>query len=221
MIPESDYELIRNLDVDCHDTLCQFEYWEKEFDDNDYLLPKIEKIKHELSEIFNRTELVNFYKNPEIEIETKFIAAMIWGHEAADGGKRDARGPWKLSQMFRIPGDSQQAIRQVSIEDEKQIKNSYKLLNRKLTRCGPSFFTKHFYFLGKSIGKKDYPVIFDNRVANGITKLSLSNYECLEMVSVSIKSKPEAYIAFLNIVHTQSTIIGCEPDQIEYYLFTL
>ena len=221
MIPKSDYELIRNLDIDSHNTLCRFEYWEEEFNSNAYLLPKIEEIKHELSESFNRTELVDFYRNSKIEIETKFIATMIWGHEAAAGGRRDSRGPWKLSKMFNIPSDSQQAIRQVNIDDEDQIKNSYKLLNKELDRCGPSFFTKHFYFLGKSIGRTDYPVIFDNRVANGITKLALLNDECLEMINISIKSKPEAYITFLKMVHNQSAIIGCEPDQIEYYLFTL
>lgn len=221
MIPQSDYDLIRGLNVDIHNTECQFEYWENEFIENEYIYPKIIEIKNNLSETFNRTELVDFYRRENIATETKFIATMIWGHEAPAGSRRDARGPWKLSQMFEDSNSSQRIIRESTISTNEEIKASYKALNKNIKRCGPNFFTKHFYFLGKSLGAENYPVIFDDRVANGILKLSLSNDDCMEILKVSAKAKPEAYISFLRFVFEQARIIGCEPDQIEYYLFTL
>ncbi len=123
--------------------------------------------------------------------------------------------------MFADSDKSQRVIRQSSILTNEEIKESYKSLNKNIERCGPNFFTKHFYFLGKSLDIENYPVIFDNRVASSILKLSLSNNDCLEILKVSVKTKPEAYISFLNFVFEQARVIGCEPDQIEYYLFTL
>jgi Putative 8-oxoguanine DNA glycosylase OGG-like protein len=221
MIPMEDYERIRIIDTDCHSTCCLFQYWEDTFFGDDYLLPKIVDIKAKLTDTFTRSDLVNFYRNADIELETKFIATMIWGNEAPAGGRRDARGPWKLSKIFSDPAESQVAIRNTLIGNNTEIADSYKILDKTLNYCGPNFFTKHFYFFGKSQGLNHYPVIFDDRVAAGIAKLSLADQACLNMVNISANRKPEAYLNYLNFVFDQADKINCEPDKVEYYLFSL
>ena len=106
------------------------------------------------------------------------------------------------------------------IRDRNDIENAYKNIDKGIKRCGPSFFTKHFYFLGKSNSVNHYPVIFDNRVANGMVKISCSDSQCLDIVTVNAKTKAKSYLAYLKMVHEQADLVGCEPDQIEYYLFT-
>lgn len=223
MIPLEQYDTVRKIVVDQHPTRWAYEYWEGIYADKDYLLPQIRQVKASLGLSFDRTDIVNFYKSSE-SLETKFIAAMIWGHEASDDGKRDPRGPWKLSKIFEDSAAAENAIRMASVASLEDITRSYNSLNKALKRCGPSFFTKHFYFLGKASkapGEKEYPVIFDDRVARGLVKLSSPTSIALDMVSFSAATKPEAYRRYLNFVFDQARAIECEPDQIEYYLFTL
>ena len=85
----------------------------------------------------------------------------------------------------------------------------------------PNFFTKHFYFLGKAQGLTTYPVIFDNRVANGLVKVASEDPENLNMVQISAVPKPNIYIDYIQFALSEAKRIGCQPDQIEYYLFSL
>ncbi len=214
------YDSIRQINIDEHSTTCAYEYWEGDFADDEYLLPRVRKIKAALGPSFTRTELLSFYREPKISAETKFIAAMMWGHEAPAGSRRDSRGPWKLSKMFSDPTAAEHAIRSVSIGSPADITKSYKSLHKALDRCGPNFFTKHFYFLGKSAGIKNYPLIFDDRVANGLMKIYAGPSDFFDMVRVSAARKPDAYLNYLNFAFDQAARIKCEPDQIEYYLFS-
>jgi hypothetical protein len=113
------------------------------------------------------------------------------------------------------------AIRSVSLGTPQQIAAAYKLLDKTLDRCGPNFFTKHFYFLGKALRLDPYPLIFDDRVANGLIKIVLSNQASLNLVRVSTLRKSNAYLQYLAIAKEEADRINCNLDQIEYYLFNL
>lgn len=220
-IPVEQYDAVRAQNVDEHRTVCFYDYWHSVFPEGTYLAPHLAVIQSALGQAFTRTDVVNFYRLPDVKAETKFIAAMIWGHEAPAGSRRDSRGPWKLSRMFADPEASQAVIRSVSVESADKIVKSYKLLDKTLERCGPNFFTKHFYFAGKAARLEAYPLIFDDRVANGIVKLYTANQSNLDMVRVIASRKPEAYLKYLEFAKAQSERIGCEIDKIEYYLFNL
>lgn len=220
-IPSEMFDAIRGLNVDEHRTQCFYKYWEDEFPDETYLAAHLACIRESLGSDFTRSEIVDFYRRSEIKMETKFLAAMIWGHEAPADSRRDPRGPWKLSKMFADPATAQAAIRSVSVETPKEITLAYKLLDKTLDRCGPNFFTKHFYFLGKAKVLTPYPLIFDDRVANGLVKLAMSSQSSLDLVRVSAVRKPEAYLQYLNFAEREAKRIGCEMDQIEYFLFNL
>lgn len=220
-IPDADFHMVRAVNIDEHRTVCAYGYWESMFPAGTYLGERIAIIKEALGADFTRSELVNFYQMEDVGPETKFVAAMLWGHEAPAGGRRDSRGPWKLSKMFAQPSDAQAAIRSVSLDTETNITKAYRLLDKALDRCGPNFFTKHFYFLGKAQGLTPYPLIFDDRVASGLIKIMLQNQLPQKMVKISASRKPEAYLQYLAFAKREAVRIGCSLDQVEYYLFNL
>lgn len=215
------FDAVLALNVDEHRTTCAYAHWEAEFPLGTYVSPHVAIIKEALGADFTRSEVIEFYRRSDVKEETKFIAAMVWGHEAPAGSRRDSRGPWKLSKMFSDPEVAQSAIRAISVATPEGIVSAYKLLDKTLDRCGPNFFTKHFYFTGKAQGLSPYPLIFDDRVANGLVKLALSSHESLDVVRVSAARKPEAYLHYLSFAADQAARIGSELDQIEYYLFNL
>jgi hypothetical protein len=198
-----------------------YDYWADEFNGNQYLSPRLAQVREALGDGFTRSELVAFYKKTNVGIETKFLACMIWGHEAPAGSRRDSRGPWKVSQMFADPDVAEEAIRLGSVATDEHLVRAYKTIDRALPRCGPNFFSKHFYFLGKAQGMKEYPLIFDDRVANGLLKVAMADSSAFSMVSVGTIRKPEAYLRYLSFAFDQARVVKCAPDQIEYYLFTL
>ena len=149
---------------------------------------------------------------------------MICGYAAPANGRAAGYGPYRVSQMFSNPVASYAAINSVCVQNNADILKSYKSLNNTLLKCGPNFFTKHFYYLGKSQGLKLYPLIFDDRVAAGLVKILLPlpiPSRLFNMVNAMAKRTPEAYINYLEYVWNEARLIGCNPDQIEHYLFTL
>lgn len=220
-IPAQFDSKIHAINIDENRTTCSYAHWEIEFPQGTYLAAHLAEIKGALGPDWTRSGLVDYYRREDVAAETKFIAAMIWGHEAPTGSRRDSRGPWKLSKMFVDASAAQAVIRSVKVETAAEITSAYKLLNKTLDRCGPNFFTKHFYFTGKAQGLKQYPLIFDNRVATGLVKIALGNNSNLAMVNVSAARTPKAYLEYLAYANREAKRIGCEPDQIEYFLFGL
>jgi hypothetical protein len=214
------YEAIRSLDVDEHKTSCDWHRWEAKFEGNGLIAPLIVQCKSYLKEEFGRADIVGFYQLKGVPEEAKFLAAMIWGHEAPAGSRPDRRGPWKVAQMFSDAQATVHLLRNLPIGTGPELRNAYRR-GLSLKRCGPNFFTKHLYFLGKSKGQRRPPLIFDDRVAAGIVKLTAQSATSLELVTVHAKPKVDAYLKYLAFAHAEADKIGCAPDQIEYFLFRL
>jgi hypothetical protein len=208
---------IKKLDVNAHKVECEYSYWEEWFEEDESMLSRVSTVKAILGERFGRSEVVDFYKGKS-DNKTKFLATMIWGHEAPAGSRRDTRGPWKVEQMFKSIEDSV-VLDTIKVETESQISSAYSALNKAIKRCGPSFITKHLYFLGKSLGKETYPLIYDDRVSVGLVKISLQDTSCLDLVSIHAEAKAKAYLAYLKFAAAEAKVIGCQLDQIEYFLF--
>ena len=194
MIPNSAYEVIKNIDVNEHSVICKFETWLQNFSNNQVMTDRIKTIQSHLGSMFNREDIVRFYKISSIEMPTKFLAAMIWGYEAPSGSQRAGYGPSRVKEMFADIDNADRAINSVDVKTPKNIETSYKKLSRKgvLPKCGPNFFTKHFYFLGKSIDLIDYPLIFDDRVAKSLLGISLNNSDVIKMISATTIRTPGA-----------------------------
>lgn len=220
-IPEDQYNSVRVTDVDDHKTECKYKYWTDEFSGNQALLHAVRTIESRLGQSFTRSQVVDFYKaeEPEVPIVTKFVAAMMWGHEAPTDSRRDSRGPWKVSKMLADMGTATRVLGSVKVENPESIARSYKEF--KLERCGPNFFTKHFYFLGRAKGIEKYPLIFDDRVASGILRVQGIGSDTFGMVRASAQRSAEAYMQYFDFIHREAAKIQCKPDQVEYYLFKL
>jgi hypothetical protein len=223
-IPIAEYPNVLGQNVDAHSVTINYDPWQIQFPQGHYLYRHLNTVMNSLGVTFNRAALINFYQNKDIDMVTKFLAAMIWGYAAPAGGQPARYGPWRVSKMFNEPIASANAINTVSLANNEQIVNSYNLLDGALKMCGPNFFTKHFYFLGKSSGMNQYPLIFDDRVAAGLVKIGVPPVyrdPLFNMVRVSAVRKPAEYINYLTYVQNQAALINCDLDQIEYYLFTL
>jgi hypothetical protein len=183
---------IQELNVNSHKVSCEYTYWNEWFKEDELMLSRIVTLKEALGDSFGRAELVEFYKG-ESDIKTKFLATMVWGHEAPAGSRRDTRGPWKVEQMFESIENST-VLSNVKVETEIERAAAYSAMNKAIKRCGPSFITKHLYFLGKSINQTSYPLIYDDRVSVGLVKISLTDHSCLDLVSIHAESKVKAYI---------------------------
>jgi hypothetical protein len=219
-IPKSQYDCVRELDVDEHKTSCDWHRWEAKFECDKSVGPLVEQCKKFLRKEFSRADLVRLYQSDEFTPEAKFLAAMIWGHEAPAGSRPDRRGPWKVAQMFSDTQAAVSLLRQVSINSVQGLREAYRR-GLSLKRCGPNFFTKHLYFSGKSMGLPRYPLIFDDRVASGLVKLAAQAAMSMTMVSVHARPKVDAYLQYLEFAHAEACKIGCSPDQVEYFLFRL
>ncbi len=219
-IPSNRYEEIRSTDVNLHKVRCDFNPWRKKLADLD-LGPRVEKIEDILGDCFGRSDVIGLYRRDDIQPATKFLAAMIWGHEAPAGSKKDGRGPWKVSEMFSDPEASIKLLESTRVGNEEQIRTSYRQLNKGLKRCGPNFFSKHFYFLGKARGTKSYPLILDDRVAAGLAALTPGCFDFFGIVKVVAARRPESYLEYLSWARRQAENVKCDLDQVEYFLFKL
>ena len=223
-IPIEDHELIRSINVNEHYVTINYNNWFNKIKAGHFLHVPLLNIQNVLGNQFNRENLVSFYANPDFDNVTKFLASMVWGYAAPAGGQAAGYGPHRVSQMFIDPRASAAAINLVGIQNDNEIINSYKILDNTLKMCGPNFFTKHFYFLGKSFGINQYPLIFDDRVAAGLVKVNVppeNHPPLLNMIRVSATRNKSSYINYLKYAWIEANSIGCNPDQIEYDLFNL
>lgn len=213
------YATIRAVDVNRVHTKISYSHWVKHLEVDAVMMARLEVIQKKVGECVNRQEIVNFYADASVSLEVKFMLAMIWGHEATEGGQRDGRGPWKLMKMFENRDATDSIIRGVNLTTCENLKASYKRLDDKVQRCGPNFFTKHFYFLGKALGLANYPLIFDDRVASGMIQRLLPDARFLPLVTVSTARRSEAYIGYLSMAHKIAQLARAEPDQVELFFF--
>lgn len=219
MIAAEHDDLIRGLNVDEHRTAIHYAHWVDTFKSAPHLLDLIDGIKDGLGDSWKRSDLTQYYARADVPVEQKFVAAMVWGHEAAAEGRRDNRGPWKVTTMFKDAARLKAVLRGIDVGSDPGIEAAYKQF-KDIPRCGTSFLTKHLYFLGRAAGGRYYPLIFDNRVAGGLLKLQVTNPLVLEMVDVGVARTPRAYLAYLQLARQVAGRAQCEMDQVEYFLFT-
>jgi len=222
LIQECDYQKVRDLKVGELSTHWDFDAWNKPFSNGEPVQCHLKKIHDRLGCDLSRTNLVNFYGEADIHCVTKFIAAMVWGYGAPKGQRWDHRGPSRLKKMFTDYTVTKKIIDSIDVNGEDNIKNSYQKM-KKIKYLGPNFFTKHFYFLGKSQSLNPYPLIFDARVARGIMTSLLSNLKSstpvINFISFDPVKRPEAYLAYLRIASDEAKNIACDLENVELFFF--
>jgi hypothetical protein len=90
---------------------------------------------------------------------------------------------------------------------------------KNMQRCRVNFFSKYLYFLGRSMGIKHYPLIFDARVAKSIGYLTSTNPSFFSILDIQPKQDPTSYSNYVAEIHEIANQINVEGEKIEYFLF--
>jgi hypothetical protein len=148
----------------------------------------------------------------KISWDAFFLAVMIWGFGTV------GYGPWRTQQMFQtanfktIYSDIRTHIQ------NRNVSKAYE--SAKISYCGPPFFTKLFYFLGKVFNSNPLPIILDSRVSASLVKCNRDDFDG----SIYFKNKgaspfSNGYLNYITDVNQWSKLNGFAADQLELFLF--
>jgi hypothetical protein len=144
-----------------------------------------------------------------VDLQRLFVGVMIWGY--GTGG----RGPWRTARMISSPGYPKMLKTTYEHVIQEDLEKAYRQFNLKW--CGPAYFTKYFYFIGKGCGIREYPLILDKRVK---TALGLIGEDVIDYTNYQ-DWYPAGYTRYVKAIHRWAVELGCQADQIEYFLFKL
>ena len=155
----------------------------------------------------------------------RFLMQMMWGYPARDG-----RATSKVLGYFSSP-ELDYLEEAFAHAAEGEFCESYTKLCA-ISGLSTSYATKSLYFESRG-SVKDYAVILDDRVCNGVLALSSSWGSFFLTVTaprpskLAKKSKKNfqtayaKYEQYLKGCHEIARDLGCEADQVEYFLFNL
>jgi hypothetical protein len=162
-------------------------------------------------------------KNPEFSYYRRlFSASMIWGF----GGDREAGyGPWRTSRMMASEEFRETLNCTSNLVLAGSIGEAYDKF--KIDGCGPAFFTKYFYFLGRAVNVNTCPLILDAMVARSLEillgKNELRRYARVvrneKKVIVYIHRVREKYLMYLELIRGWAQKLECAPDDLECFLY--
>ncbi len=212
---------ILSTDVLTRECRCNYGPWEHRFREKSEICRHIQIVREAFPDIMTRQNIIQFFQRGGRDADvTKFLATMIWGYGPDEGGRSDNRGPARVEQMTSKLDHLRDVLRDTACQIEKgALEEAYRGFD--IAWCGPSFRSKYFYFVGKSLGIKGYPLIFDNRVAVGLARVGGLRNDLLGMVSIQTKGTASAYTRYTNLLHELASQMACEADQIELFLFDL
>lgn len=151
------------------------------------------------------------------DIRRLFLACMIWGYGL------DANGPRNTKASLSAPTEARRVlINTLSRIKKIQIKEAYDEFV--LAGCGPAFFTKFFYFIGKEYGIEPMPLILDSHVANFLEFLSKQEGWKQSLFTKRsqkgyVKRYTQGYIQYICSMDGWAKTLGCSADKIEYFMY--
>jgi hypothetical protein len=145
------------------------------------------------------------------EVRGFFISVMAWGYG------RSPRGPWRVNEMLSESDSIERIQRAIKRTRTDGALAGYKALSdkqdAKLRWLGPSFGTKLLYFGGYARLDSTRPLILDQLVGR-----ALDQYEIYLHYNGWDVDDYEAYLSIAQEVAKES---GCEPDDVECWLFQM
>ena len=151
-------------------------------------------------------------------IKQLFLAAMMWGY-----GKK-GYGAFRTSRMLGDPSAPEVLQTTFSLIVSGKLLNAYQSF--RLQWCGPSFFTKYFYFAGLGCEIEPKPLVLDARVARSLEDLlgtSLSRFARVNRNEhgriTSLRRYPDGYQRYVELLSRWAKELRCRADSIELFLF--
>lgn len=174
-------------------------------------------LEYENKEI-SRNNVIDAYKeyfnDRSVGFMKAFLLTMIWGF--ADTGY----GTYRTNEYISSVNNRmkiQKAIDYINNQHEEYLKHAFDEL-MEINKLGISFMSKILYFATRAKIRDNYALIFDNRVAVSLIKLSTPN-EIFEIVKIDPSSRFCNYQKYNQIMHDMAKKYNFESDQLEMYLF--
>lgn len=153
--------------------VCEYKRWYDRFEGNKHITNCIHTVEDNLGEQFTRQDIISLHERNDINDITKFLAVMMWGYASDGNGRADNRGPSRVQKMTsdyeylsNLLLQTRQSIKAGCLREAYNgFEEKDESRKKRVPMCGPNFFSKYFYFVGKSLGLQRYPLIFDDRVA--------------------------------------------------------
>jgi len=202
------------------------ELWRSFFQDDPVLSNYLNEVMKECPESITRQQVQTYaYKlltGTIVNPKNLFIACMLWGYGPDPNGPKNTKLALNDSKIDNV------LHRSVGLLLCSKIKEAYEKFNIK--GCGPAYFTKFFYFVGKVHNLKPLPLISDSHVANYLEYLSetkrISDLNFFQVINSKKQGKisriskyTSGYIDYIQTLDKWADDIGCPADNIEYFLY--
>lgn len=161
------------------------------------------------------------------DIRKFYIATMMWGWEF-----NQLRGCAYVELGTLDPNFQNVLTTTIKLLTCNKVKGAYEQFH--LRGCKSAYFTKLFYFLGRAIQLKPLPLILDKQVIKSLYLLDtwegsqlVGNFANANIspgkksINITIKEDAAGYLRYLHAMDHWGTVIGCAPDNIEFFLYRL
>lgn len=194
--------------------------WQEHFKDNNEVSNDLVEIIKRCSEKISRTDVGHFAikaRNRNYDdLRRLFLACMIWGWGKRGIGLSNTKTAILDPELKTVLKNAVARIK------KGQIQLAYEEFE--LKGCKSAFFTKFFYFLGKTYGIEPLPLILDSRVAAFLRFLSKEEGWDLSLFAKTgrkgyVRLYSEGYIQYVCSMNSWAEQIGCPPDNLEYFMY--
>lgn len=173
-----------------------------------------EEIKDFENKPISRTHVLQAYKDcfeNKGGIIRPFLLTMVWGF--SDNGYGTYRTNKYLSNL------ENHKLIQTAFEavNKEEIEKAFRAL-KKIEGLGISYISKILYFAGRAKGIKNYPLIYDIRVARSLLMLSTPK-DVVELLEVYPSSKFKDYEKYNKMIHGWAEEYNLSAECIEMFLF--
>ena len=150
------------------------------------------------------------------DIRRLFLVCMIWGYN------RDPNGLPNTERALSDPRAEEVLKRTASRISNGEIREAYD--GFRLARCGPAFFTKFFYFVGKEWQIRPLPLVLDRHIAESLRALGEEEgWQSGPFAKVGrkgyVKRYSEGYVRYICSMDEWATELGCLSDNVEYFMY--
>lgn len=155
----------------------------------------------------------------KVWIRRLFLATMIWGYGTV------GYGPYRTLHMINAPQALDILQTTFMLISTNNLLAAYQQF--RLSKCGPAFFTKYFYFIGMGHDYRPLPLVLDSVVARTLEEwLHLEISQFARVVRnkqgriTALGYHSQGYYKYVHLMNTWAQSLGCRADSIELLLFS-
>jgi hypothetical protein len=183
--------------------------WEKQFKKSKVLGCAINDIGKHISRKTVITKFKEYYAEKNGDYIIPFLYTMIWGYDSNYGPHRTHKIMLNAKNMNFIKSG-------IDLMNDNKFDEAYESL--KLVKgLGISYISKILYFAGRAKKMKQYPLIFDIRVATAF--MQLVDTDLSSILKIVPSDSLESYKKYNAMIHDWAKQLNVDAEQIEFFLF--